>query len=580
MARLTLPLIAVFAVGAFWTIRADGPAGSGLKPTLRRPIALALSSDGARLFAGNQRGGSVSVIDLADGQTTAEVPVGGRLSDMVATPDGSRLLVLDELSGELIVLRQGHEKPETRIKVSPTPVALQVSSDGRRAVVTSLWTRQISIVNIAPALRVARTVDLPFAPRKLLLVDGDRKAIVADSFGGQLAVVNTESGKVDSVRSLPASNIRGLALSQDGKWLLLSHQTINALAETTRDDIHWGNLVTNDVLALPLAGVLDPKADPIRPSESWHLGEIGHGTGDPAGIAVGADGRPIIALAGVGEVAVGQERRGDWKNVRVGGRPTAVHPSPDGRHVYVANTLGDSISVIDVRAAQVTATISLGPQPALAASDRGEVLFHDARLAHEGWLSCQSCHTDGHSSGRLADTLGDGTYGTPKRIPSLLGVKDTAPYAWNGTVPDLPSQLRKSIETTMRGNKLAPEQVLDLAAYLEMLSPPPSRERLLGRLDEAAVRRGHEVFGKQACANCHTPPSYTSAKTYDVGLVDESGLRLFNPPSLRGVGQGGPYFHDGRAATLEEVFTRYRHQLKGELTKTELADLVEFLKSV
>ena len=96
----------------------------------------------------------------------------------------------------------------------------------------------------------------------------------------------------------------------------------------------------------------------------------------------------------------------------------------------------------------------------------------------------------------------------------------------------------------------------------------------------AAVRRGREVFGKQSCASCHAPPSYTSAKTYDVGLADEAGLKMFNPPSLRGVGQGGPYLHDGRAATLAVVFTRHRHQLKGELTKQELADLMKFLDSL
>ena len=37
-------------------------------------------------------------------------------------------------------------------------------------------------------------------------------------------------------------------------------------------------------------------------------------------------------------------------------------------------------------------------------------------------MSCHSCHTDGHTSGRLADTLGDDTFGTPKRVLSLLGL--------------------------------------------------------------------------------------------------------------------------------------------------------------
>jgi YVTN family beta-propeller protein len=563
------------------TTRAEKEPVPNLEAILRRPVALALG-DGGRLFVANQRCGSISVINLQTGQTTHEVRIGGRLADLVATPDRGRLLAVDEDGAELIVLRGGDRepRPEQRIKVSPSPVALQVSADGRHVVVASLWARQLGIVDLGPAPSVVRTVDLPFAPGKLLLVYGDRKAVVAGSFGGHLAVVNVENGSVESVRSLPASNIRGLTLSADGKRLLVSHQVLNPLAQTTRDDIHWGNLVTNNVRVLSLAAVLDPRADLLRDSEQVHLGEIGHGTGDPTGVAVGADGRLVVALAGVGEVAVSDERGGSWKNVPVGAGPTAVLPRPNGRQVYVANTYGDSVSVVDLQAGAVVSTIGLGPQPELGPADRGEVLFHDARLSHEGWLSCQSCHTDGHSNGRLADTLGDGTYGTPKRIPSLLGVRDTAPLAWDGSVPDLSAQVRKSVETTMRGNRLSADQVRDLTAYLETLSPPPARARLVGKLDEAAMRRGREVFARHACATCHTPPTYTSGKTYDVGLADEAQLKMFNPPSLRGAGQGGPYFHDGRAATLAEVFSRYRHQVKGELTKQELGDLLEFLESL
>jgi len=43
---------------------------------------------------------------------------------------------------------------------------------------------------------------------------------------------------------------------------------------------------------------------------------------------------------------------------------------------------------------------------------------------------------------------------------------------------------------------------------------------------------------------------------------------------------GGPYFHDNRAASLEEVFTRHRHQLTREFTPQELSDLVAFLRSL
>ncbi|HEY1376681.1 MAG TPA: hypothetical protein VGF55_07795, partial [Gemmataceae bacterium] len=66
----------------------------------------------------------------------------------------------------------------------------------------------------------------------------------------------------------------------------------------------------------------------------------------------------------------------------------------------------------------------------------------------------------------------------------------------------------------------------------------------------------------------------------DVGLSDEAGHRTFNPPSLRGVSQAGPFFHDGRAADLAEVFTRHRHQITGDLTARERDDLLAFLEDL
>ena len=94
------------------------------------------------------------------------------------------------------------------------------------------------------------------------------------------------------------------------------------------------------------------------------------------------------------------------------------------------------------------------------------------------------------------------------------------------------------------------------------------------------MRRGREVFTKQSCDNCHTPPAYTSKGAYQVGLTDEAGNTTFNPPSLRGLSQAGPFFHDNRASSLEEVLLRHRHQLQGEPTEQELADLIRFLRSL
>ena len=54
-------------------------------------------------------------------------------------------------------------------------------------------------------------------------------------------------------------------------------------------------------------------------------------------------------------------------------------------------------------------------------------------------------------NGRLNDNLTDGSFGTPKRVLSLLGVKDTGPWAWNGHMKDLETQVRTSLKSTMQG---------------------------------------------------------------------------------------------------------------------------------
>jgi YVTN family beta-propeller protein len=544
-------------------------------------VALALADDSRWLFVANQRAGSISVLDTATLRPVAEVPVGRRLSALALSPDAHHLLALDEEAHHLVRFRRREQHLELldRLPVAPAPVSLQITGDGARGFVASLWSRRVTVVDLAkPA--VTKTLDLPFAPRLQLLVRDDTKLLVADAFGGRLAIVDVGRAEVEAVRSLPAHNIRGLAVSADGERLFVTHQVLNSLAQTTLDDVHWGNLLTNNLRSLSLTAVLAPDAELLRDGRLHLLGDVGRAGGDPAGLAVAADGQMLIALAGVGEVLLGRESDAAWQRLAVGQRPTAVLRSPDGKQAYVANTFGDSISVVDVAKGKVRGEIALGPQPQPSAADRGEMLFHDARLAHDGWFSCHSCHTDGHTNGGLADTLGDDSYGAPKRVLSLRGVGDTGPWNWNGRMPDLEGLVRKSIVTTMRGRSPTEEQVQALTAYLRTLAPAPSLARLRGATDDTAERRGRAVFDSQGCATCHVPPTYTSRKTYGVGLTDEVGNRDFNPPSLRGVSQGGPYFHDGRAATLAEVFTRFRHQLKAELSERQLDELLAFLNGL
>ena len=54
----------------------------------------------------------------------------------------------------------------------------------------------------------------------------------------------------------------------------------------------------------------------------------------------------------------------------------------------------------------------------------------------------------------------------------------------------------------------------------------------------------------------------------------------FKPPSLRNVAASPPYFHDGSAATLEQVVTIYNTRLALGLTAQEVQDVAQYLKSL
>ncbi len=587
--------------------------------SLRRPIGVVLSEDERWLVVANRRSGSLTLIDTAKNQAIAEFPVGLQLSSLSALPAGDTLLATDEGRHELLRIRL--ERPAgaapkvsviQRLPVSPYPVRVTVARDGRRAFVTSLWSRRLTVVDLPslerPSLerssalknasppdsdaaiptetaRIAHRLDLPVAPREMVLVRGDQRLIVADSFAGKLLVFDTS--KPDGapiplgLREFPGHNIRGLGVNHDGTMLVVAHQMLNEVAHTIRNDVHWGLLMSNDLRWLKLDRVLAGGGDLFSGGHMHPLGQAGSATADPAGFAFAPDGTVVVALAGIGEIAMGRESDFSLDRLPSGARPTAVAATRDSRWAFVANTFGDSVSRIDLSERETKLDISLGPGKPLTLADRGELFFHDGKLSHDGWMSCQSCHTDGHTNGQLNDNFSDKTFGAPKRVLTLLGRADTAPFAWNASSPTLADQVRKSLINTMQANKEPSKEMIEaLSAYVQTLESPPSIDVLRGVRDDAAVARGQRMFHDLGCVRCHAPPTYTTPKTYDVGLKDQQGNTHFNPPSLRGVGHRAPYFHDNSAASLEDVFRKHDHQLDRDLSDAELADLTAFLRSL
>jgi cytochrome c peroxidase len=55
---------------------------------------------------------------------------------------------------------------------------------------------------------------------------------------------------------------------------------------------------------------------------------------------------------------------------------------------------------------------------------------------------------------------------------------------------------------------------------------------------------------------------------------------MYRTTPLKGLWQHAPYFHDGSAATLEDVGTAYNNKRALGLTAQEVADLAHYLKSL
>jgi DNA-binding beta-propeller fold protein YncE len=545
------------------------------------------------LAVANRRSGSITILDAGSGTIRSETIIGDRISDIAALPGSAEILVTDFAAHELILasVRGSSIKALQRLPVARYPVSVAVSPDGESFAVVSLWSRRISLGQIpnefveskeasaagqnGEASFDAKTIDLPFAPRCVVFAK-DGSLVISEAFGGRLAII--KPGTVELlVHELPVHNIRDLAIRDDRVWF--SHQLLRETARTEAEHIHWGVLLENFVSSLKLDTLhqaLDAKQRPL-PLEHVRIGDAGDGAGDPSGVAVLSD-RLVVTLAGTGQLALIDRVGVRELRLPTGARPVQVICDEVRQRAFVVNALDDSVTFVDLKRGEAERTVSLGPSPEAGPVERGEAAFFDARLSLENWMSCHSCHTDGHTSNRLVDTLGDGHYGNAKRVPTLLGTAKTGPWGWTGSQKTLVGQLEKTLTTTMHASSLPDGVAADLAAYLNSLKPAPSVAAARLKRDETLLIAGKAEFRSAGCVECHAGPQSTTAGVFDVGLEDQLGQRRFNPPSLSGISQRDRLLHDGRARSLDELLDIHPPGIT--LSKEERRRLIVYLRGL
>lgn len=164
---------------------------------------------------------------------------------------------------------------------------------------------------------------------------------------------------------------------------------------------------------------------------------------------------------------------------------------------------------------------------------------------------------------------GQGTFSDPRL--AAMGAAVPVDNTHGGALPDLVTPALPALQ----------------AYQLSLAAPRPP----LGSYNPSAAARGRQVFhGQGQCAACHGGPKFTdanlrlhpqaasAARNTDYVLLSATGKWRSSP--LAGVWQHPPYFHDGSAATLEDVVNAYNGKLDLKLTVQQRSDLVQFLKSL
>jgi cytochrome c peroxidase len=263
----------------------------------------------------------------------------------------------------------------------------------------------------------------------------------------------------------------------------------------------------------------------------------------------------------------------------------------------------------------------------------GKQLYFDPRLSVDDSVSCATCHdpAKGWSNGEDVAT-GTRKQKGGRNSPTIINSAYYTLQFWDGRAKSLEDQalgpIQNPIEMEMKledcvaklnkiegyktqfqkvfGTDVTSEGIAKAIAAFErtILSGDAPFDKFKAgdqtALSESA-QRGLKLFnGKANCKACHTGPSFTDSAFHNIGLdsPDEGRLAIsklsgdkgaMKTPTLRDIAKTGPYMHNGKLKTLEEVVAHYNKGGNGnpqqdeeifalKLSEQDLADLVTFLK--
>jgi YVTN family beta-propeller protein len=541
------------------------------------PRGFSLSPKGDRLYVTNSADDTLSVIDTRTLTVVATWPVGFEPSSVLSDRAGKWLFVANRISNDVAVLDAKDGSIIKRLAAGRGASYLALSPDGTRLYVTHVY----------PNPAAYRT-----GPESEITVIDATKAVVVDR--------------------MPMHRVAGvfhMEFSHDGRLGVVAEYHPKNLVPLAHLE-HSGAFS----YTLTLFG-----ADVGKTPVEVPLDELERYSSQPFGVAITPDKSRLFVSCGGSEIVLSIDLQkllkyihahpenftenlsasGNYITARipVGHNPRGMTVSQDGRSLYVANRLDDTISVIDTHTSRVTSTIDLGTHKVVSALRHGEQTFYTARQSFQGQIGCANCHIDSTFDGLTWDLEPDG-FGRDIVDNRLIeDLRGTEPYKWIGTNPNIPTECGPRTEKYFwRSENYSDLTLADLSFYVLSIPQRGHRWRLPGGELTPAQQRGFAIFmrdkdnfGKpiaelNRCYICHSGAKGTNQKTFDVGTqkaTDNTGN--FDTPQLTNVALTAPYLHDGSAPTLEEIWTVFnpqdKHGRTNDLAKDELNDLIEYLRT-
>lgn len=546
--------------------------------------SMALATDGRTMIAANMINNTATLTVPTFNSVIAEIPVGRDPRSAAFTADDTWALVANRADGTLSVIGVPERAVITTIALGDGTLPYAVVTDNNESAYVSLMgSSQIARVDLLNN-RVDAALDVPAAPAGLTLW-GDF-LYVTHFWSGEVTLIYVPTWSV--VRTIPtgadAALSQSLELDISRGFGYLPQTRLNA----------QNTALTFDTIAFPVVNVIDLRALTPLPGAQIALDMADRPVNLPFAIALDRfNQRMYVANAGSSDISVIDLTTGRARaNIGVDSNPRSLLLNRDNTLLYVHSALEGTITTISTANLRIEDVLPIVNLTTPIDQLIGAQLFHsatDERLASDHQISCATCHFDGMSDGRVWLGFPDG----PRNTPVLYALPETVPYTWSGTwdeLADVEIKIRalQAGQGLIDGDSVASSGLamahtglsLDLdtlTQYLATLHAPA----LPLPVNESLFERGAGVFSAQGCADCHVGSAGTNLQAADVGtggsVMERAGV-AFDTPTLRWLWLSAPYFHDGSAATVREVFELPgAHQLIFDVPPEDIDALAYYL---